>query len=71
MWNYQDLKEKETLAYITTILDQHLDYEVDKVVKLINYTHNFIREKIEKSAVSLRDVDRFKKLYLWFKENMP
>lgn len=30
--------------------------------------HEYIKEHVELSAVSLRDVERFKSLYLWFIE---
>lgn len=69
MWNYQDLTERETLAYTRTILD--IDYKREDVARVVDYTHKELKERLEKSAVSLRDVARFKILYGWFMANMP
>lgn len=41
------------------------------ISEVIDYTHKELKDKLEKSAVSLRDVARFKKLFFWFMGNMP
>lgn len=41
------------------------------MVKAIAFLHEDFKAKYEISSVSLRDVARFKELYIWFLNNMP
>ena len=66
MWDYQQLTEVENMLYIQKILE-NLEYnKLPNLIKAMVKIHEEIKAEIEISAVSLRDVERFKTLYLWF-----
>lgn len=56
-------KPVATRAFIT--------YRPKDVARVIHVTHEMFKRDVEKSAVNLRDVSRFKILYCWFMGNMP
>ena len=68
MWDYQQLSQKENALYIEKILGNLSYHEPKKLVEIMVKLHEEIKQQIEISAVSLRDVERFKTLYLWFSE---
>lgn len=46
-------------------------YKNTLVLKVILKIHDYICNKLFESAVSLRDIDRFRQLYVWFSNNLP
>lgn len=70
MWNYGELGRAETKKYVSNMLSV-VEYKRDKIIDAILSTHDFIKEKIEISAVSLRDIERFRLFYQWFFNNLP
>jgi hypothetical protein len=78
MWNFQELKTEESRIYIETIITSldtngklFLEYRPRDISRVIHETHEMFKREVEKSAVNLRDVSRFKILYPWFMNNMP
>lgn len=71
MWNFEELKEKETELYIRAILSRMNYYRLEDAVQVLMRTHSLIQKEVEKSAANLRDVFRFKTLFGWFAANMP
>ena len=71
MWDYQQLQLKENLHYISKILENLNLKEHAKVVETIACLHEDFKDTYEISSVSLRDVTRFKELFLWFMQMMP
>jgi hypothetical protein len=48
-----------------------IDYLNKEVVILVLEIHSLIGRWLFDSAVSLRDIERLRQLYLWFKRNLP
>ncbi len=65
MWDYQSLCRPETLAYITTIIEE-LNYRTADVAHVLLEIHDIYKTQVGMCSVSLRDVSRFKILCRWF-----
>ncbi len=48
-----------------------VQYQSDKMTRIILRIHDIIAKNSYESAVSLRDIDRFRQLYSWFNDNLP
>ena len=70
MWNYGSLTRYEYERYIGRMLSR-VDYKQDVAPALILAIHEKICEWLHDSAVSLRDIERFRQLYLWFVQKLP
>jgi hypothetical protein len=64
--------------YIETIITSldttgkpFVGYRPKDISKVIHETHEMFKSEVEKSAVNLWDVSRFRILYRWFTNNMP
>lgn len=57
--------------YIEKMLENINYKKKGELINLIVYTHQFLKDSIEISSASLRDVARFKKVYQWFDKFMP
>ena len=71
MWDYQQLKGPEMQIYIEKMLENIAYKKKEELIHLIVYTHEFLKNNIEISSASLRDVARFRKVYEWFDKFMP
>ena len=69
-WNYGSLKEEDVKRYISNMLASLKLQKSELVVDLLSVSQNYIRVKEEASSVSLRDIDRFRIFYKWFKSNI-
>jgi hypothetical protein len=47
-----------------------INYKLNESIRSITKIHNFIHNNCDISKASLRDVARFKQLYLWFFETI-
>jgi hypothetical protein len=70
MWNYGGLTSYEYEKYISKMLVD-VRYQSDKITRIILKIHEIIAKNAYESAVSLRDIDRFRQLYRWFNEYLP
>jgi hypothetical protein len=70
MWNYGSLTHYEYEKYIGRMLEK-IDYKGEVAAAMILQVHQQIGEWLYESAVSLRDIDRFRQLYAWFKKYLP
>lgn len=71
MWNYGALTDYEYEKYISKMLSS-VRYKSDALVaSTILGIHRIITKATFESAVSLRDIDRFRQLYGWFANNLP
>ena len=66
IWDYGSLCEEDEKSYIGTMIRSLKLANHDLIKEMIFESHKYIREIEEVSSVSLRDVDRFRKLYDWF-----
>ena len=69
MWNYGSLNEYEYEKYVRNMLNS-IEYKKGELTKLILSIHGKIKEWLHDSAVSLRDIERLRQMYVWFKENL-
>ena len=68
MWDYQQLRPKEMEVYIAKIIRDVEHKHKKKLIGMIVKIHEWIKEQIDVSAVSLRDIERFRQLFAWFEE---
>ena len=61
-------EEKYIKAIIEKIFNENEEELKDRTTEMLCEAHNFIREKGDVSAVSLREINRFKKCYYFFRE---
>ncbi|OMJ91253.1 hypothetical protein SteCoe_6230 [Stentor coeruleus] len=67
IWDFGGLTENDLKKYIETILKViHSKYE-RTFADLIAIAHNYFKDQEDCSSISLRDVQRFIRLYDWFK----
>ncbi len=71
MWDYQQLGKEENMDYTSKILQSLNLKDHTTVVRTIALLHEEFKQKFEISSVSLRDVARFKELFIWFMGKMP
>lgn len=70
IWDYGSLKPNDEKAYIRGMISTlNFPNFIDKVVDLLFMSHEFIRKlDVNNGSVSLRDIDRFRIFYNWFKK---
>ena len=81
VWDFGSLSEEVEFKYIKNIIsdiqffehikvDEERQSKKDIVVKIISLSHKFIKSLEDQSSASLRDIARFKKLYIWFLKSL-
>ena len=72
VWDYGFLNQKEEKKYILNMIGNlRLDDAIGKLLtEVISEVQEFIRRKEDSSSVSLRDVNRFKQVFSWFKKSL-
>jgi len=71
IWDYGALKPLDEKAYIRSIINACNFRRPDRVVDLLFMAHVFIRKiDLNSGSVSLRDIDRFRIFYSWFRETL-
>ncbi|CAF4619289.1 unnamed protein product, partial [Rotaria magnacalcarata] len=75
IWDYGYLNETTELDYVKTMLlrCKYLsNFEVifNLVIQLLLQSQNHFRQIEDASSVSLRDIDRFCRLYNWFLDSI-
>ncbi len=70
MWNYGELKPYEYEKYIERMIS-NVEYHPTKTTQLLLQIHSDLAKKFDSSIVSLRDIERFRKIYDFFDKNLP
>ena len=71
IWEYGKLTDVEAIKYILSMLKK-LDFEdkihldIEKITNLLFQSHKFINQNQPEYRISLRDIHRFKQIYLFF-----
>jgi hypothetical protein len=67
VWDYGSLSNEDESIYIRSILSNLSGYK-DEAIELVIKAQKFIRQEEGRYSVSLRDIERFRKLHEWFYE---
>ena len=72
VWDYGYLNQNEEKKYIVNMIGMlRFDNKTSKMLtELVSEVQEFIRKKEDSSSVSLRDVNRFKQVFTWFKSSL-
>ena len=70
IWDYGSLNENDEKDYIKAMIESLKLSDINLVSDLISISQCFIKNLEDVSSVSLRDIDRFRTFYLWFKVNI-
>ena len=70
VFDFKDLAEETTKKYIEIMIKKRIGENelLELIEKLLEMSHAFIKEKSDISSVSLREINRFGKMYNFFKK---
>lgn len=67
--DYQQLDKNELRGYAQVMLSSIKNAKF--IAEIISNIHEKLHKRYGKSCASLRDIERFRRLYHWFEENCP
>lgn len=70
IWDFGQLTPEDNRKYIEEMLKECQFKQEKTMIEMLLKTHDYFKINEDRSSVSLRDIQRFKTLYLWFKESL-